>query len=115
MKLWLEIYESYKNIKAIFRIFTEIAVSTIEIERCGIWILEENGDKLRCMDLFSSSTSQHISDIMFSSRTNPEIFKTLKSVTDRLCDGLLHLSNHTDTVKSIAGWHWILTDVLKTN
>lgn len=36
-----------------------------------------------------------------------ELFKTLKSVTDRLCDGLLYFSNHhTDTVKSITCWHW---------
>jgi len=44
-----------------------------------------------------------------------EIFKTLKSVTDRLCNGLLYLSTHADTVKSITGWSWILSDVLKTN
>ena len=44
-----------------------------------------------------------------------ELFKTLAKVTDRLCDGLNHLMNHKEIVKSITGWNWILTDVLKTN
>ncbi len=88
--LGLTTYESYKNTKQIFRIFTEIAAATIDIERCGIWILEDNGEKLRCMDLFSSLTSQHISDIVFSGKTNPEIFRSLKS--DRLIK-----ADNTDT------------------
>lgn len=44
-----------------------------------------------------------------------ELFKTLAKVADRLCDGLSHLMNHKEIVKSITGWDWILTDVLKTN
>ncbi|HPF07896.1 MAG TPA: response regulator [Spirochaetota bacterium] len=77
--LGLTTYESYKNTKAIFRIFTEIACSTLDVERCGIWLLEENGDKLRCRDLFLSSSSQHIADITFNGRINPEIMKIIKN------------------------------------
>lgn len=44
-----------------------------------------------------------------------ELFKTLAKVADRLCDGLSHLMEHKEVVKSITGWDWILTDVLKTN
>ena len=78
-ELGLTVYESYKNTKAIFRIFTEIAASTLDVERCGIWLLEDNGEKLRCTDLFMMSSSQHIADIIFKSKTNPEIFRLIKS------------------------------------
>ncbi len=77
--LGLTTYESYKNTKAIFKIFTEIAASTIDVERCGIWLLEDNGEKLHCTDLFLISKSHHIADIKFSSKSNPEIFKAIKS------------------------------------
>lgn len=77
--LGLTTYESYKNTKAVFKIFTEIAASTMNVERCGIWLFEDNGDKLRCTDLYFTSKSQHIADITFTSSNNPEIFKSLKS------------------------------------
>lgn len=44
-----------------------------------------------------------------------ELFNTLEKVSQRLCDGLSHLTNNKDTVKSITGWDWILSMVLKTN
>ncbi len=44
-----------------------------------------------------------------------ELFKTLSKVSDRLCDGLSYLTKNKEIVKSITGWDWILTDVLKTN
>lgn len=44
-----------------------------------------------------------------------ELFKTLKHVTDRLCEGLLHLHQNKYIVKSITGWNWIVSMFLKTN
>ena len=81
-KLGLTTYESYKNTKSVFSIFTEIAVSTLDVERCGIWLLEDNKEKIRCSDLFSASDSQHISDILFLYKTYPDLFEALK--TERL-------------------------------
>lgn len=43
------------------------------------------------------------------------LFKTLKKVTDRLCEGLFHLMHNQCTVKSITGWHWIVSMFLETN
>ena len=77
--LGLTTYESYKNTRAIFKIFTEIAASTLDVERCGIWLIEDNWERLRCTDIFLTSTSQHIADIKFLSKTNPEIFRILKT------------------------------------
>lgn len=37
-----------------------------------------------------------------------ELFKTLSTVVERLCEGLLHLETHKSIVKSITGWKWIL-------
>jgi transposase len=44
-----------------------------------------------------------------------ELFNTLAKVSDRLCEGVLHLMNNKDTVKSIAGWNWILSMFLEAN
>lgn len=44
-----------------------------------------------------------------------ELFKTLDKVDERLCEGLLHLMNHSEIVKSITGWKWIINTVLKLN
>ncbi len=78
-ELGLTTYESYKNTKPVFKIFTEIAASTINVERCGIWLLEDNGEKLRCTDLFVTSKSQHVADITFSAKNTPGIFRTIKN------------------------------------
>lgn len=43
-----------------------------------------------------------------------ELFKTLAKVTDKLCEGLLHLFNHNNTVKSITAWDWIVSMFLET-
>ena len=98
--LGLTTYESYKSTKPVFKIFTEIAASTIDVERCGIWLLDDNGEKLRCDDLFLASTNLHISDIRLSNKTSPEIFKTIK--TERLlrADDALNNSLTRDLSKS---------------
>ena len=44
-----------------------------------------------------------------------ELFSTLNDVVDRLCEGLLHLQNHNDIVKSITGWDWIVNSFLQEN
>lgn len=42
-----------------------------------------------------------------------ELFKTLMKVSDRLCEGLKYLIDHKDIVKSITGWHWIISMFLE--
>jgi transposase len=37
-----------------------------------------------------------------------DFFKSLDSVVDKLCGGLLFLENNTGIVKSITGWEWIV-------
>jgi len=44
-----------------------------------------------------------------------ELLKTLDKVDERLCEGLLHLMNHSEIVKSITGWRWIINTILKLN
>lgn len=81
-ELGLTTYESFKNTRAVFRVFTELSASTLDVERCGIWLLEENGERLRCADLFTAAEPAHTSGLSFLSRSNPEIFKAVK--TDRI-------------------------------
>lgn len=44
-----------------------------------------------------------------------DFFKTLSSVMDRLCDGLIFLETHPEIVKSITGWEWIVYMFSKDN
>jgi len=36
-----------------------------------------------------------------------KIFESMKSVTDRLCQSILHYESEQEIVKSITGWKWI--------
>ena len=36
-----------------------------------------------------------------------KIFKSMKAVTDRLCQAILHYESEQEIVKSITGWEWI--------
>jgi len=84
-ELGLTSYEAYKNTRTIFRKFTETAAATLDIDRCGIWLVEDNWERIRCTDMFSLSRSEHISDINFLCRSYPELFKTIRH--ERLIKG----------------------------
>lgn len=36
-----------------------------------------------------------------------QIFKSMKSLTNRICKAILHYEENTEIVKSITGWNWI--------
>jgi putative transposase len=44
-----------------------------------------------------------------------KLFKTLNDISDKLCEAIVHLIDNKNTVKSITGWHWILSALSKTN
>jgi len=41
-----------------------------------------------------------------------QIFKSMKSVTDRLCQSIIHYESKQEIVKSITGWEWIKKGVI---
>lgn len=44
-----------------------------------------------------------------------KLFKTRNTVTDNLCEALVHLINNKNVVKSITGWDWIISAISKPN
>ena len=44
-----------------------------------------------------------------------KLFKTLNDVSDKLCEAIVHLIDNKNIVKSITGWHWIISALSKTN
>ena len=44
-----------------------------------------------------------------------KLFKTLSSVSDKLCEAIIHLINNKNIVKSITGWNWIISALSKPN
>ena len=43
------------------------------------------------------------------------LFKTLSAVSDKLCEAINYLIDNKTTVKSITGWDWIISALLKPN
>ena len=41
-----------------------------------------------------------------------QIFKSMKSLTNRICKAILHYEENTEIVKSITGWNWIKEEIL---
>lgn len=78
--LGLTNFETYKDITRVFEIFTEIASNTLEVERCGIWLLENSGTILKCKDIYISSRSKHMADMEFEESLNPIFFKAVNSM-----------------------------------
>ncbi len=44
-----------------------------------------------------------------------KLFRTLSAVSDKLCEAIIHLMNNKMIVKSITGWHWIISAFSKPN
>lgn len=44
-----------------------------------------------------------------------KLFKTLSAVSDKLCEAINHLIDNKTIVKSITGWHWIISALSKPN
>ena len=41
-----------------------------------------------------------------------QIFKSMKSLTNRICKAILYYEENTEIVKSITGWKWIKEEIL---
>lgn len=78
-KLGLTVYQSFKTSRNIFRSFTEIAAQTLEVDRCSIWLIEENKEKLICSDLYISSREEHLSDINLENKYLDSVYSVLQS------------------------------------
>jgi transposase len=44
-----------------------------------------------------------------------KLFRTLRAVSDKLCEAIVHLIDNKTIVKSITGWDWIISALSKPN
>jgi PAS domain S-box-containing protein len=61
------------------KIFTEEASKAIQADRASIWLLEDNGQELRCIDLYESGQNKHSEGMLLQMVNYPEYFKTIIS------------------------------------
>ncbi len=74
-ELGLTSKEAHKNIAVGFNIFSENALAAMEVSRCGIWQMENNGKTLKASDIFISSDKSHLSDFLLHEDDYPQFFR----------------------------------------
>ncbi len=67
------------KLKAALREIAEAAARTLEIERASIWLYDETGTKLQCIDLFERSVDRHYSGVELAAPDYPAYFKALEA------------------------------------
>lgn len=58
---------------------------------------------------------EHIWDELREKCFHNQAFDSIDALEDRLVEGLLHLEQHPEIVKSITAWPWIITTVSNAN
>lgn len=71
--------EDGMSVDSIFRLFTEAAADGLQVERVGIWLMTENRESLRCVDLYERSTASHSSGITLKVAEFPDYFQALEN------------------------------------
>ena len=69
---------------AALRAITEIAARATQTARASVWFLEEDGEVLRCADLYTSTSGRHGTGSALSSFAYPRYFRALEA--DRVVD-----------------------------
>jgi PAS domain S-box-containing protein len=67
------------DLKAGLSKITEAAAQTLEVERVGVWLYNEDHSKVHCIDLYDRSTGRHSEGDELSSDRYPSYFKALES------------------------------------
>lgn len=89
--------DPFKSISMVFHIFSENALAALEVSRCGIWQMKNNGKSLKSSDIFISSEQRHLTDVLLQEDDCPEFFKAIQAqrillqpdvATDPLMNGL---------------------------
>lgn len=65
------------DFEAACRIITELVAETMEIERCSIWLLEDEKE-LRCVNLFERSSARHSSGVILQAERYPNYFEAIR-------------------------------------
>lgn len=79
-----------KNWAEVRGIITEIAANVLNVERSSIWLFNEIGDQLVCVDRYIKSKNEHENGQIITESLEPEYFNTLRNehsiVLDKVTD-----------------------------
>ncbi len=65
------------DLKTAIKEITEAAAYTLEIERASVWLYDESGSKLQCIDLFEQSVTLHSEGLELAVKDYPAYFQAL--------------------------------------
>ncbi len=66
------------DLKAALTEITEASVDNIGVERASVWLLDETGTKIKCLDLFEKSVNQHSEGLEIAAADYPAYFQALQ-------------------------------------
>jgi signal transduction histidine kinase len=66
------------RLRSAFREICEAAARALAVERCSVWLLDEPGHALRCMNLFELTPARHSSGMQFPAALCPAYFAALE-------------------------------------
>ncbi|HBB35042.1 MAG TPA: hypothetical protein DC064_25465, partial [Cyanobacteria bacterium UBA9273] len=66
------------NFPAALQEITEASAYNIDVERSSIWIYDDTGSKIKCLDLFEKSGNQHSAGIELLATNYPTYFQALQ-------------------------------------
>jgi PAS domain S-box-containing protein len=56
---------------------TEVAAQTLDVERCGVWVFDEDRSTIRCINLYEKSKKLHSDGVELHAADFPSYFKAL--------------------------------------
>lgn len=65
------------EIDKLLRTATKLVSDTLEVSQVGIWLMENHGSKLRCLDLYERNEDKHSAGRVFEAKRYPNYFKAL--------------------------------------
>ncbi|HPQ69037.1 MAG TPA: PAS domain S-box protein [bacterium] len=60
------------------RMLTETAAGAMNVARIGIWLFSEDGNQMRCLDLYKADEKQHTSGAILNADRYPNYFEAIK-------------------------------------
>jgi diguanylate cyclase (GGDEF)-like protein/PAS domain S-box-containing protein len=64
-------------LEQILQHLTEVVARTLDVDRAGIWLLEENDTCLRCIECYLLAHDQHVSGMVVRRHDHPRYFEAL--------------------------------------
>ena len=65
------------DLKTAFKTITEATARNIQVERVSVWLYDQSGNKIKCVDLFEQSLNQHSAEFELAKVDYPSYFQAL--------------------------------------